>query len=131
MVTNYNAKDCVITVDGVYITGLAEDIVSCEKDEELFSTKVGAVGDVVINETHDPIGTITLTVQATSPQKEMLLELARSRKMFQIWVVNKSIGERVGGTMARIKNYPSIELGAEAEDREFEIAVFDYTVEPA
>lgn len=131
MVTQYNAKDCVITVNGVYITGLGEDMVSGEKDEEFFSTSTGAQGDVVVNETNDPIGTITLTVQATSPQKSMLLELAKSREMFPIWVVNKSIGERMGGTMARIKNYPELVQGAEAEDREFEIAVFDYTVEPA
>ena len=31
--TKYNAKDCTITVDGVYITQVGEDMVTFEKDE--------------------------------------------------------------------------------------------------
>lgn len=125
----YNAKDCTVTVSGVYITGLGEDMVTGAKDEEMFSTSVGAQGDVVVNEINNPLGTITLTVQATSPQKEMLLNLAKSGQTFPIWVINKSIGERFGGNEARFKNYPELVNGAEAEDREFEIQVFDYTVQ--
>lgn len=130
-VTAYNAKDCTITVNNVYITGLGESMITGSKDEEFFSPTVGAQGDIVINETNNDIGTMTLTVQATSPQKGYLMQLARERTMFSIWAVNKSIGERMGGTMARIKNYPELSNGTEAEDREFEIAVFDYTVEEA
>ena len=33
-VKQYDPKDCVITVGGVYITGLGEDMVSCGKDED-------------------------------------------------------------------------------------------------
>lgn len=129
MITQYNAKDCVITVDGNYITGLAEDMVTGAKDEEMFEVEVGAQGDVVMNETNNPLGTITLSVQATCPQKSMLLAYAKSGKIFPIWVTNKSIGERMGGTQARIKNYPELAQGATAEAREFEIAVMDYTVD--
>ena len=128
-VTQYNAKDCVITVNDVYITGLGETMVTGEKDEEFFSSVVGAQGDVVINENNNPLGSITLTVQSTSPQKAYLINLAKSGAIFPIWVVNKSIGERMGGNKARIKKYPSMEQGTEAGDREFEIAVFDYDVE--
>lgn len=128
-VAAYNPKDCVITVGGVYITGLGEDMVSCEKDEEDFSTAVGAQGDVVINESNNRLGTITLTVQGTSPQKPYLLGLAKSGEMFDIWVINKSIGEKAGGTKARMKKFPSLEHGTELADREFEIQVFDYGVE--
>lgn len=129
-VTKYNARDCVITVDNVYITGVGEDMVSGSKDEEFVSPTVGAQGDVVVNVVNNPLGTITLTVQATSPQKAFLLQLAREQVMFPIWVTNKSIGERMGGTRAMMKNFPELTQGAEAEDREFEIAVFDYVVEP-
>lgn len=129
MVTSYNAKDCTITVDGVYLTGLGEDMVTGEKDEEMFSAAVGAQGDVVNNEINNPLGTITLTVQVTCPQKAMLINYAKQGVIFPIWVINKKIGERFGGTQARIKNFPSLEDGAEAADREFEIQVFDYDVE--
>lgn len=128
-VTKYNAKDCTILVDDVYITGLGEDMVSGEKDEEFFEPAVGAQGDVVVNETNNDLGTITVGVQATSPQKGMLLSYAKNGTIFPIWVINKTIGERMGGTQARIKNYPELAQGTEAEDREFEISVFDYTVD--
>ena len=127
-ISKYNAKDCVITVGGVYITGLGEDMVTCEKDEDSVSPVVGAQGDVVVNEVNNDLGTITVTVQGTSPQKKYLLDLAKSKKMVSIWVTNKSINEKVGGTKAMIKKTPSLEQGAELADREFEFAVFDYTV---
>lgn len=128
--TAYNAKDCVITVDGVYITGVGEDMVTGEKDEEFFSTSVGAQGDVAVNEINNPLGTITLTLQGTSPQNAMLINYARTNREFPIWVNNKSLGEKFGGTKARIKNFPSMEEGSELADREYEIAVFDYDVIP-
>lgn len=128
-ITNYNAKDCVVTVGGVYITGLGEDMVSGEKDEDNVSAVVGAQGDVVVNEINNTLGTITLTVQGTSPQKKYLLGLAKSKKMVDIWVNNKSIGEKMGGTKAMIKKTPTLEQGAELADREFEFQVFDFSVE--
>lgn len=130
-VTKYNAKDCVITVDGVYITGLGEDMVTCEKDEDNASVVVGALGDVVVNETNNDLGTITITVQGTCPQKAHLMNLAKTKKIFPVWVNNKSIGEKVGGTKAFMKKTPSLEQGTELADREFEIQVCDYTVETA
>lgn len=128
--TQYNAKDTTVTIDGVYISGFGEDMISGEKDEEFFSANVGAQGDVCTSEINNPLGTITLTLQATSPQKAMLLQYARAGTIFPIWCTNKGIAERMGGTKARIKNYPELSDGAEVEDREFEIQVFDYVVEP-
>lgn len=128
-ITSYNAKDCVVTVGGVYITGLGEDMVSGEKDEDNVSAVVGAQGDVVVNEINNDLGTITLTVQGTSPQKGYLMNLAKTKAMTDIWVNNKSIGEKMGGTKAMIKKTPTLEQGAELADREFEFQVFDYTVE--
>lgn len=129
-VTTYDAKDCTIDVGSVFITGLGEDMVTGEKDEEFFSTSVGAQGDVVKNTTNNPLGTIKVVVQATSPQKSYLMELARKQAIVPIWVTNKSMGERMGGSHASIKNYPELSLAAEAEDREFEFQVFDYEVSP-
>jgi len=127
--TSWNAKNCTVMWDGINITGLGEDMVTFEKDEEFFSTTVGAQGDVVINEMNNDLATITITIQGTSPQKKKLLADAKAGKIAPLWVVNSSIGEKVGGTKARIKNYPSLEYGQELEDREFEFQVFDASVE--
>lgn len=129
MSKTYDAKDCTVVVDGVYITGFGEDMVSFEKDEEFISSTVGAQGDIITNAINNDLYTLTLTVQATCAQKGHLLELARSKARFPVWVTNKSIGERFGGNEAMIKSYPELSLGAEAEDREFEIQVMGGIVE--
>ena len=129
MMHTYDAKNCTVTFAGVYITGLAESFINASKDEEFFSTSVGAQGDVVVSETNNDLGTITVTVQASSPQRSMLVESAKNGDTEALWVHDSSTNERVGGTKARIKNYPEIEKAAEGSDLEFEFQVFDYTVE--
>ena len=126
----YNPNDVSVTIDGIYITGLGEDMISFEFDEERFEARVGAQGDVVINETNNKLATMTLTIQASSPQYKTLLQYAKNGTVFPVWAVNKSIGERCGGTKARFKNPASVSYGAELEDRELEIAIFDGCVEP-
>lgn len=128
-VTRYNAKDCTITVDGVFITQLGEDMVSFEKEEAYFEPVVGAQGDIVKSEINNTIHTLTLTIQPTSPQKAFLMKKLGSSDTFPIWVTNKALGERFGGTMAAIQEMPEIARGAEAEDMEFTFCVFDGVVE--
>lgn len=130
-VTRYNAKDCTVLVDGMYITGLGEDMISFEKEEAYFETIVGAHGDIVKSEINNSIHTLTLTVQPTSPQLPRLLELQNQSEPFPVWVVNKALGIRLGGTMANIQEAPEISLGAEAEDMEFTFTVFDGVTESA
>lgn len=127
--TEYNAKDCVITWGNTYLTGLAEDMVTGSKDEEFFSTSVGAQGDVVVNETNNPLGTVTVTLQGTSPQRKQLIADAKAGVIAPLWVNNKNLDRKFGGTQARIKNFPEDAEGAELEDLEFEFQVFDYTTE--
>ena len=128
-VTRYNAKDCTITVDGVFITQLGEDMVSFEKEESFFEPVVGAQGDIIKSEINNSIYTLTVTIQPTSPQKEFLLGKLGSKDTFPVWVINKTMGERFGGTMAAIQEMPEIARGAEAEDMEFTFCIFDGVIE--
>lgn len=125
-VTTYNANDCIVTVNDIYITGLAETMIKGEKDEDFFSTTQGAQGDVVVNEINNTLGTITLTTQATSPQNKKLLKWARKREQVPVWITNKTLNQMFGGTKAQIKKFPSMEFGKEATDIEWEFQVFDY-----
>lgn len=127
--TTYDAKDCTVMVNGVYITGLGEDMITGEKDEDNFETTVGAQGDVCISIKNDPLGTVTVSVQSTSPQKNFLLGLANVKQPFPIWIVNKTLQERLGGSKALLRKTPELSRGAEAEDMEFEFGVFDYICE--
>ena len=130
MLGKYNAKDWTVVVDGsVSVTGLGEDMVSGAKDEELYSISTGGQGDVVISEINDPIGTVTITVQATCPQRKYLVDWAKKGDTRSIWCENKGLDTRFGGSLARPKNLPEVAAGAEAEDWEMEIGVFDYTMD--
>ena len=128
-VSTYDAKDTSVIVDGTYITGLGEDMISAEKDEDLRSDSVGAQGDVVSSVINNTLGTMTIYVQPTSPQKAFLMSLAKRTAPFSIWAVNQKLGERVGGTKAALISYPEFARGSEAEDMEFAFRVYDYTVE--
>lgn len=125
----YDAKDTSVVVDGTYITGLGEDMISFEKDEDFFTTSVGAQGDVVKSVTNNSLGTATIFVQPTSPQKQFLMGLAKRNEPFPLWAVNKKLGERAGGTKANLLSFPELARGAEAEDMEFVFQIFDMTVE--
>ena len=129
MVTTYDAKDTTIVIDDVYITGLGEDMVTGEREEDLFASSVGAQGDVVKSVTNNPLGKITINVQVTSPQRKFLMSLANRSEPFPIWCSNMKLEERMGGTMANLLTFPEISRGAEAGDMEFVFQVFDYIVE--
>lgn len=125
MITKYNAKDCSITVDGVFITGVGEDMIAWEKEEAYFETAVGAQGDIVKNEINNDIHKLSVTVQQTSPQYKYLVGLQKRSEPFPVWVSNKPLGVTVGGTMANIAEAPEIAMGATAEDATFVFTVFD------
>lgn len=123
--TKYNAKDTSIVIDGVYISGLGEDMWSFEKEEALAENSVGAQGDVVRSEMNNPIYNATVTVQATSPQLNYLWSLKDRTDPFPVWMINKALGRREGGTMAMITELPEDTLGAAAEDISFSFTVYD------
>ena len=129
IVATYDAKDTSVIVDSIYITGLGEDMVSAEKEEDFFSSSVGAQGDIVKSQINNTLGTMTICVQPTSPSKTFLLSLAKRTEPFPLWAVNKKLGERFGGTKANLLSFPEIARGAEAEDMEFTFQIFDLTVE--
>ena len=58
----------------------------------------------------------------------MLIDAAKNGVVAPLWVENKELGERMGGTQARLKNLPELGHGKEAGDVTFEAQVFDYEV---
>ncbi|WP_416730304.1 phage structural protein [Fictibacillus sp. JL2B1089] len=122
----YDPKDVTLTVDGRFITGFAEgSMVECEKDEDNFSAKVDAQGKVSVAISNNPLGTMTVTLEQTSPDVKYLNAIANSKKVVPVWL--KGPTEKAGGTQAMIKKPAGINFGDETEDREFKFTVFDYT----
>ena len=128
--STYNAKDWSATFDSVALTGFGEEMITGSKDEEMFSSSVGAQGDSIMNEVNNDLGTISITLQATSPSIPYLRNCAKKGTIAPLWCANKKFGEKgikFGGETARIKNYAEITAASEAEDITFEFQVYDYT----
>lgn len=130
MVTTYDAKDVSVIVNGIYLTGFADGtFVSYSKDEEQFNVVVGALGDTARAKINNPLGTITVTLQQTSPQVQMMNNLAISGKLVEVRIIHKgSNTQKVGGTQCFVKKPADGEYGSEISNREFEIAVLDYNI---
>lgn len=128
MFKSYDAKQDVITVNGVHITGLAEKYWSFSKKEAKREITVGGHGDVVSSEQNDPIWEATLTVQTTSPQANFLLSLLDVAEPFPIWCNNKALGRKEGGSQALMTEAPSDEREKNAGELEFKFAVIDGAV---
>lgn len=130
MLKQYNPKDCVTTInDSIAITGYSTAMISGTKDNPLVSIVEGAQGDAIANVSASRVGTMTITLQATSPSNAVLTALAKSREIFKIWSANKTLGERMGGNNAMVENFPSVENNDVAGDRVYTIKVADFEVE--
>lgn len=130
MVTTYDAKDVAVIVDSSYLTGFAEGtFVSWAKDEENFSVSVGAQGDVARAKVNNPLGTITVTLQQTSPQVAMLNNLANAGTIFACSVIDKGTSNvKVGGSECFVKKPADGERSDEVGTAEFEICVMDFSI---
>jgi hypothetical protein len=125
----YDPKDVNVIVDGVALTGFAEDtFVSAERTEDTFTEYVGAKGEVAMAESNNRTGEITVTLEGTSPSVEYLNGLA-SRKgknaIVPVSVVDLNDDSRVviSGAEARVRKPAVYEAGKEIAEREFVLFV--------
>jgi hypothetical protein len=129
-ITTYDPKNVTITVNGVYVTGLGESMIEITKDENSYETKVGAQGDVVRTKVHNPLGTIKITLQQTSPQLALFDKLANSGQMVPISIISaNNPKETTTVTQAFLKKPADRKYGKEAEDREYEFQALDLKME--
>ncbi|MNL09864.1 hypothetical protein D3C87_1306420 [compost metagenome] len=124
--TTYDPKDLTVTVKGVFLTGFSESMAEFEKDEDSWSTKVGAQGDVARSKVNNPLATLTVTLLATSPQVAYLDSIAKSGELVPISVIyNGSPKETITITEAYLKKPATRTYGNEIEDREYEFQCLD------
>ena len=130
MLKKYDPKECVVTVnDSIALSGFSTAIITGTKDKPLVSVAEGAQGDAVANLSASRLGTMTITLQATSPSNAVLTTLAKNRESFSLWAANKRLGERMGGNNAIVENYSTVEYGETAGDRAYTVKVADFDVE--
>lgn len=127
----YDAAEVTITIDSRFMVDHGEgDFVGWEKDEDNIDVKVSANGTVGVTKRNNNLGTITYKPMQGSPEVNFLNNLANTGRKFPIWVNSGGDNpEIVGGTEAMVLKPADGSLEDESSDREFEIKVFDYTVQ--
>lgn len=121
---SYNAGE-VQTICGTRaLTGLAEDtFVSVSRDEAIYSKQVGADGEVTRSSTNNQAGTATITLQQASDSNDFLTTLAASGAIFPFTVKDDSGRTVLFSETAWIEDYPDVEFGRDAGEREWTIAL--------
>lgn len=121
----YNAKQIKISVNGVAITGLAEEAWSWAKEQALGEVAEGCQGDSVWNVTNSSLYKATVTVQASSPDIDDLYDLANAAEEFPVYMTDTGKGIQEGGAKARLAEIPEDTRGKTAGDLSFVFYVFD------
>ena len=90
----YDPRDCVVTIDGQYITGFAEDgKIEIEKNEDNVSTKVGVDGIVSFGVSADGTATAKVKLVSTSPSVPLFRDLSKTNKLFSLSIVDMNANQ--------------------------------------
>lgn len=127
----YDPMDVNVIVDGTILTGFADgEFVTVEKDEENFTSYVGAKGEVTRAKNANNMGKITVTLKHTSPSNAFLSQLAKRKDAFPANVVdlNADGAANAGGTNCYIEKPANIARGAETGTRQWVIIATDIEI---
>lgn len=124
----YDPRDVSVIVAGRVLTGVADGtFVSAEKEEDTWEPYVGAQGEVARARNAHPIGTISVTLEHTSPSNAHLSQLAHSNRAFGARVVDRQNNNvSIGGGACWVQKPASMEFGGEVSEIEWTIVVADY-----
>ena len=90
----YDPRDCIVTIDGQYITGFAEDgKIEIEKNEDNISTKVGVDGIVSFGVSADGTATAKVKLVSTSPSVPLFRDLSKTNKLFSLSIVDMNANQ--------------------------------------
>lgn len=118
--TNYHTDQVVLTWNGINITGYANDtFVEVEREEDSFTTYVGALGDVCRTKNLNRLGKITVTLMASAPVNDLLAAQAQDDEdnglsFGPIQVKDLNGNMRANGAEAWVMKRPKIERAKES-----------------
>jgi hypothetical protein len=126
----YDIKKVTVVVDGTFLTGFSEDSVATfEMEEDRMLPHIAVDGEVNFSSNANNSGTLTVTLNSTSPSIAFLNRLAVARQIIPVTVLDQNTnGISVSGTQCIIKNPMFPEKGKEVSEVEFEIFIGDADV---
>lgn len=122
---NYDPALVVCTFKGIRLTGYADGtFISAEREEDAFSKSVGAGGDVTRVRNRNRSGSVTVTLQASSPTNDLLSAIANEDEILGTGVGTLLVKNINGTTIleaenAWIRKMPTVEAAKDASSREW------------
>lgn len=132
-VRTYDPKQVSVLIGGVPMSGFADGtFVSIERDEDTFSKVVGSDGVTSRAKTNNRNGTLTLTLAQTSPSNDVLEGIALLDENSNTGVVPVMVKDNSGrsihfSALGWVQKHPTAEFGKEVSNREWTVALADYT----
>lgn len=121
-ISTYDPANVQVIIDAVPVSGFADGtFVSVSQDNESFTKKVGADGEVARARMSNRSGTLTLTLMATSVANAALTALHLAETIFSISIIDG--GNEVFGAQCWVEKPPTVDRGTEISDSEWTIAI--------
>lgn len=125
----YDASKITVIANNLNVTGFKKGtFVTANKDDDMVSVESNAQGEATWALNNSKLGTITLTLNQTSPFCKVFNEYAASKKFFPIWVDDPLCKEKRGGTEAIITKVADASYSDGTEARAYTIKVGDFTI---
>jgi len=124
---NYDPGRIVVIWNGIQIQGYAHDsFVKCSRNEDTFTQKVGANGDVVRIRNRNRMGKVVLTLQDTSPSNDLLSQAAQADERTGLGFGPLLVKDLNGTTVVQAANAwitkpADVEYGADTGNNEWTI----------
>jgi hypothetical protein len=132
-VFNYDPKKVIITVAGIALTGLSDDFIECDRDEDSFIKRAGADGIVSRAKNGNRSGFINITLHSTSPSNAVLTGLLATDEATGVGIVPVVIKEvdtnsAIISAFAWVKRPAKPDYGKEVKDRQWMLDCADLDI---
>jgi hypothetical protein len=131
---NYDPARIIVVFNGVQLQGYADGtFVKCARDEDAFTSNVGAAGDVVRVRNRNRMGTVTVTLQDASPSNDLLSGMAQTDESTGLAYGALMVKDLNGTTLiqaaaAWIKKTADVEFAKEQGNQEWVISASELIV---
>lgn len=131
----YSAEQVIVTVGGRIITGFGEsDMVTCKFDNDRYTAKAGADGEVARAKTADRMGTIEIVLSHTSAANAELSDLFKTGLMGGTdGIVDVTVADLSGTGLATasaawLKSSPDFVRGREIGEQTWTLQAADLAI---
>lgn len=125
----YDASKITTTLNNMVVTGFKKGtFVTANADDERVTVESNAQGEATWALNNSKLGTVTITLNQTSPFCKVLNNYISAKTFFPIWVDDPINKERRGGTEAIATKYADASYSDGTEARVYTIKVGDFSV---